>query len=328
MRALFVSTHELPLAGEFRITHGTLHSVHVVRVEIHEQGHIGRGECRPYARYGETPETVTQQIESTRNKIEHGMNVHDLQGALEAGAARNAVDCALWDLRAKQSRQPMSDLLNLPKPQRRKTAYTLSIDTPENMAKAARASTEFDILKVKVNGAMTIPSCQAIIDARPDAKLIVDANEGLNVETLKQFVSSVGEASIALIEQPLPAKAVTPDTFKGISGVPICADESIHTSADLVHIRDAGYTAVNIKLDKCGGLTDALNLAKQARDMGFIIMGGCMVASSLAIAPMMYLESFFDFIDLDGPILLKTDIENGLEYDGQWIHGPHHTLWG
>ena len=328
MHQLKVSTQTWPIAGSFRIAHGSVNEVNVVVAEISNGEYTGRGECRPYARYSETPETVTAEIMNVSDIIKDGISTKDLQDVLPAGAARNAVDCALWDLRAKHTGKPVWQMLNLPKPVPRTTAFTLSIDTPARMAKAALKAKQYPILKLKINGADGLPACLAVLEARPDAQLILDANEALSTHELLKFRSALAHAPILLIEQPIKA-----EIFDQIDNTPealpiLCADESLHTRADLQSLWDAGYRAVNVKLDKCGGLTEAINLMQQAKSMGFLIMSGCMVGTSLAMAPMMILESFADFIDLDGPLLLAKDIQAGLRYEEALIHPASRKLWG
>lgn len=328
MYQLKVNTQTWPVAGSFRIAHGSVSEVHVVLVEISDGTYTGRGECRPYARYGETPASVTDEILAVSNDIQTGIDTQALQTLLPAGAARNAVDCALWDLKAKQSNTPVWKMLNLPQPSARTTAFTLSIDSPERMAKAAAAARQHPILKLKIGGMDGLPACLAVLDARPDAELIIDANEALSAVELIEFRTALSRAPVLMIEQPLPS-----DIYDQIDNSPdalpiLCADESLHTRDDLQRLWDAGYRAVNVKLDKCGGLTEAVELMRQAKSMGFLIMSGCMVGTSLAMAPMMILESFADFIDLDGPLLLAKDIDCGLDYDGAIINPPSSELWG
>jgi len=245
---------------------------------------------------------------------------------LPAGPALNALDCALWDLRAKMTATPIWDLLGTAKPQSRQTAFTLSIDSPKNMAKAAIDAAMYPVLKIKIGSQDSLECVKAVCAARPNAQLIVDANEAIKPSELTTFHSALLGHNIALIEQPLPAGMDTKNRLP--SGLSYCADESLHTEADLPRLKAAGYKAVNVKLDKCGGITAALTLMKAAKDMGFEVMAGCMVGSSLAMAPMMTLESLADYIDLDGPLLLAGDIENGLHYNGAWVHPPSAELWG
>jgi len=328
MRKLTQKIRIWPIAGSFRIAHGSVSQIEVVQVTITQDGFTGRGECRPYARYGETAATVATLIQAAQHNVESGMSQKDLQSVMSAGAARNAVDCALWDLRAKQENTKIWDLLGTPPPKPRLTAFTLSIDTPAKMAKAARAAQKYPILKLKIGGPEGLDACLAVMQARPDAQLIVDANEALTPVQLKQFQTTLSALPVLTIEQPLKA-----DQFDQISNHPndlpiLCADESLHTREDLGRLWAAGYRAVNVKLDKCGGLTEAVAVMKEAKAMGFLIMAGCMVGTSLAMAPMMVLESYADFIDLDGPLLLAKDIKDGLQFDGPYIHPPRPALWG
>lgn len=328
MYQLKVNTKTWPVAGSFRIAHGSVTEVHVVEVEISDGSYIGRGECRPYARYGETPENVTAQIMNVSDTINAGIDTGGLQDLLPAGAARNAVDCALWDFKAKQNRTPVWKTLGLSKPKPRITAFTLSIDSPARMAKAAIEARKYPILKLKIGGKAGLESCLAVLDARPDAELIIDANEALTPAELVTFRSALAHAPVLLIEQPVKAEIFDQVEYAPEKLPVFCADESLHTRADLQRLWDAGYRAVNVKLDKCGGLTEGVALMRQAKSMGFLIMSGCMVGTSLAMAPMMILESFADFIDLDGPLLLAKDIENGLQFDGAIINTPRQALWG
>jgi len=328
LRELILTMEHWPVAGSFRISRSSLTQITVVTAEIREGQHHGKGECRPYARYNETPESITAQIETVRTEIEAGMDIENLQSALPAGAARNAVDCALWDLKAKQTGRSVSDLFFLPPPKSRLTAYTLSIDTPAKMRAAALEAKDYPLLKIKIGGKNGLEACLAIIDARPDAELIIDANEALAPMDIGGFQSALAEKPVVMIEQPLPQRV-----FDKISYAPdalpiFCADESLHTANDLEKIWTAGYRAVNVKLDKCGGVTAGLDLMQAAKARGFIIMAGCMVGTSLAMAPMMILESFADYIDLDGPLLLAKDREKGLRYEGPIIHPVKRELWG
>ncbi|MBL4870448.1 MAG: dipeptide epimerase [Robiginitomaculum sp.] len=328
MYQLNVTAKTWPTVGSFRTAHGSVDEIHVVNVSIKAGNGIGRGECRPYPRYNETSASVVKQIESIRPHIESGLNLANLQSLLPAGAARNAVDCALWDLKAKLSKKPIWEILGVPTPRPRITAYTLSIDSPAKMAKAALAAKKYPILKLKINGLDGLPACLAVLNARPEVQLIIDANESLTARELVIMRQKLAHLPVLLIEQPLNAEA-----FDQIENLPdalpiLCADESLHTRYDLSALWQAGYRAVNVKLDKCGGLSEALHLMKTARSMGFVIMSGCMVSTSLAMAPMMVLESFADYIDLDGPLLLAKDIKNGLKYSSEFIYPPQNTLWG
>jgi L-alanine-DL-glutamate epimerase-like enolase superfamily enzyme len=317
-----------PIAGSFRIAHGSVTEIEVVRVTIHEDGFVGHGECRPYARYGENSQSELAQIETAREFIKNSGTQMELASYMPAGAARNAVDCALWDLQAKQSGKPVWELLGTAEPKPRQTAFTLSIDTPTRMAQAARNAAAYPILKLKIDGLRGLKACMAVMKARPDAQLIIDANEALSPKQLIEFRKSLKGYPVLMIEQPVKS-----DMYDQIENAPdrlpiLCADESLHTSADLTKLWQAGYRAVNVKLDKCGGLTEGVKLMREAKEMGFIIMAGCMVGTSLAMAPIMTLESFADVIDLDGPLLLGKDVKNGLRYEGAIIYPPTTKLWG
>ncbi|PHS39283.1 MAG: dipeptide epimerase [Robiginitomaculum sp.] len=325
---LELNTQTWPTAGSFRIAHGSVKEIHVIRVSIGDEKFSGHGECRPYARYAETPQTVTAQILTIADEIKSGISTAALQTRLPAGAARNAVDCALWDLKAKQAGKPVWTLLNTPKPRSRTTAFTLSIDRPEKMAAAAKAAKQYPILKLKIDGPQGLEACLAVLKARPDAQLIIDANEALSPKDLPNFRHALAHAPVLMIEQPLRANEFSPVSYSPDDLPILCADESLHTRADLQKLWTAGYRAVNVKLDKCGGLSEALLLMREAKSMGFLIMAGCMVGTSLAMAPMMVLESFADFIDLDGPLLLAKKCENGIKYEGAIINPPPPELWG
>lgn len=328
MYQLKVTTQTWPIAGSFRIAHGSVQKIHVVHVEINDGQFSGRGECRPYPRYNETAASVTEQIYSISKHIASGITTGELQSLMPAGAARNAVDCALWDLLAKQTKTFVWKLLKLQKPRPRITAFTLSINSPERMAECALKCMQYPILKLKIDGVDGLNSCLAVLNARPDAQLIIDANESLSSKELIKFRAALTNAPVLMIEQPL--KADNYDLIDNSSNIlPIlCADESLHTRSDLQKLWDVGYRAVNVKLDKCGGLTEALAVMQEAKSMGFTIMAGCMVGTSLAMAPMLILESFADVIDMDGPLLLAKDMPHGLHYDAAVVSPPVSKLWG
>ncbi len=325
MRQLKIQIRHWPVAGTFRIARNALTAIPVVTVTLSDGHHQGQAECRPYGRYDENCESVCAQIQSVQNAIETGMDRTALQSALPAGAARNALDCALWDLQAKQSKTAIWQNLKITKPGPRITAFTLSLDTPKAMAKAASQAIDYPLLKIKIGSKNSLECVLAIIKARPDATLIIDANEALNSAALPMFLKAIPVKNIALIEQPLPAGHSTPLPETGHI---LCADESLHTSTDLPHLWQQGYRAVNVKLDKTGGITQAHDTMIRARTMGFKVMAGCMVGSSLAMAPMVILESLADFIDLDGPLLLERDIDNGLSYKGAMVYPPTSALFG
>lgn len=293
---------------------------------ISDGRYAGRGECVPYRHYGETIAGVLAQIEAAAPRIAAGLDRGALQSAMPAGAARNAVDCALWDLEAKIGGRRVHQLIGTSAPVPLETAYTLSLGTPEEMAAQATANAQRPLLKVKIGGEGDIERMRAVAEAAPRSRIILDANEGWTQANLAPHLHAAHEIGIALIEQPLPAgeDAALRDVARL---VPICADESVHTADDLLRLVGL-YDAVNIKLDKAGGLTAALKLRDQARELDFKIMVGCMVGSSLAMAPAVLLAQGADFVDLDGPLLLARDREAPLAYAGSLVSPPEAELWG
>jgi L-alanine-DL-glutamate epimerase-like enolase superfamily enzyme len=282
----------------------------------------------PYRRYGDAVDGVVAEIEAQRRAIERGMSRLELQGAMPAGAARNALDCAFWDLEAKISGVPAWRLAGLERaPHPVATAFTLSLGTPEAMGAAARDASAMPVLKLKLGGDdADIARVTAVRRAAPRARLIVDANEAWSLDQLAAFAPRLAELGVALIEQPLPAGQ--DEALAGYaSPVPLCADESCH-GLDSLPALSGRYQAVNIKLDKTGGLTHALELQRAAASAGFGIMVGCMVATSLAMAPAFLLAQQADFVDLDGPLLLERDREPVIAYDGAWMQMPAPELWG
>jgi L-Ala-D/L-Glu epimerase len=320
MRNLEQAVEHWPIAGSFTISRGSRTEAIVIVVRITENGVTGLGECVPYARYGESIESVTAQIESVRSAIENGASRQDLLTLLPPGAARNAVDCALWDLEAKASGKPLHVLAGTPAPQPMITAYTLSLGTPESMREAAAKAAHRPLLKVKLGGEGDPARIAAVRAGAPDSRLIVDANEAWRPETLHANLAACEVAGVELIEQPLPAGE---DAALGDVKTPIalCADESIHDSRGIVHL-PPWYSAVNIKLDKTGGLTDALALLAAAHARGLRIMVGCMLGTSLAMAPAVILAEGADFVDLDGPLLLARDRDPGMTYEGSLLVPP------
>lgn len=325
-RVLSVVDERFPIAGTFTISRGSKTEAEVLTCTIAESDFIGRGECVPYKRYGETLESVREQIEKARRAIENGATRVDLLTLMSAGAARNAVDCALWDLEAKTSGMSVVSRLGLASPRALETAYTLSLGEPEAMAAQARANASRPLLKVKIGGDNDIARIRAVTEAAPNSRIILDANEGWTDANIVANLAVAADLGIALIEQPLPAGA---DQILGRipHPVPICADESVHIAADLSELKGL-YDAVNIKLDKSGGLTAALELRDQARALGFKVMVGCMVGTSLAMAPAVLLAQDAEFVDLDGPLLLARDRSPGLIYEGSMVSPPLPELWG
>jgi L-alanine-DL-glutamate epimerase-like enolase superfamily enzyme len=315
-----------PLKGTFRIARGARTKAQVVTVQLEHQGFVGRGECVPYARYGEQCDSVMAQLEAIRKQVEAGVDIEGCQSLLPAGAARNALDCALWDLKAKTLNQPVWTLAGLPEPKPLITAFTISLDTPEAMTQAALAARGQLILKVKLGGESDLDCVRAVAKARPDARLIVDANEGMQPDTLPCLLAEARSLNIIVVEQPF---AASKDSRLGQVAAPIaiCADESFHTSAD-IEILVQNYDAVNVKLDKTGGFTEALKSIREARAAGLRIMMGCMVGTSLVTAPAVLLAQLADWVDLDGPLLLDQDRDPGLVYDGSSVHPPSRDLWG
>lgn len=314
-----------PISGSFTISRGAKTEAVVVVAEIGDGNVTGRGECVPYSRYGETPEAVADAIGSLGKAVEQGLDRAALERELPPGAARNALDCALWDLKAKKAGKRVWELAALPAPQAVTTAYTLSLDTPDAMAAAARG-VKYPLLKLKLGAKGDPERLMSVRAARLDARLIVDANEGWQASSLAENFEACVAAGVELIEQPLPA--AEDDVLATIKRpVPVCADESLHDRASLAAIKGK-YDAVNIKLDKTGGLTEAIKLADKAERAGFIIMLGSMVSTSLGLAPAMLLASRARFVDLDGPLLLAKDRTPGLRYDGATVFPPEPDLWG
>lgn len=326
MPRLTVAVERFPIAGSFTISRGSRTEAVVVVATIEDGGFRGRGECVPYARYGETVESVAATLEQQAGWLAGGKGRFDLAERMKPGAARNALDCALWDLEAKRTGTPAHELAGVAAPRPVTTAYTLSLGEPEAMEEAARAASHRPLLKVKLGGAGDPERIAAVRRGAPDSRLIVDANEAWSPETIRDNLTACAAAGVGLIEQPLPAgdDGLLAEIDRTI---PICADESLHDRAGLDALARR-YDAINIKLDKAGGLTEALKLAHEARARGFEIMVGCMVGSSLAMAPAMLIAHHAAYVDLDGPLLLAQDREPALRYDGSTVHPPLPELWG
>lgn len=326
-RQLSVRIERFPIAGRFTIARGSRTEAVVVTVAIRDRDAVGRGECVPYARYGESVEGVAAAIERLRPVVEEGLTRFDLQAALPAGAARNALDCALWDLDAKLTGVPVHVAAGIDRLLAVTTAYTISLGTPAEMAEAAAKAAARPILKIKFGAPEGDEArIEAVRRAAPDSTLIADANEGWSAEHLRRHLDACAAAGFALIEQPVRAEA--DDILANLArGVPICADESLHDRAGLEQLRGR-YEAINIKLDKAGGLTEALALAAEAQRLGFTIMIGCMLGSSLSMAPALLLAPMARFVDLDGPLLLARDREPGLLYEGSIVKPASSALWG
>jgi len=323
---LSVRSERWPIAGAFTISRGSKTEAEVVVAELSDGAFVGRGECTPYPRYGETVAGVAATIAGLAHDIRRGLDRSALQHALPPGAARNALDCAFIDLEAKRANRPAHELLGLAAPRPRLTAYTISLGPPEAMARAAAAASARPLLKVKLGGAGDPERIAAVRNAAPGAELIVDANEGWRAANLTANLAACAAAGVTLIEQPLPA-ADDAALAEIARPVPVCADESVHDRATLKTLVGK-YDAVNVKLDKAGGLTEALALAADARTLGFDLMIGCMIATSLAIAPALLVAEHARVIDLDGPLLLARDRPDGLRYDGSIVHPASRALWG
>jgi L-alanine-DL-glutamate epimerase-like enolase superfamily enzyme len=327
MNSISLVAHEQswPLVKPFRIARGTRTEARVVVATVTDGKYTGRGESVPIRRYGQTPASVLAQIESIKNVPE--LDRQTLQQLLPAGAARNALDCALWDLEAKRSGKRAWELANIAMVPTVETAFTIGLDTPDAMAINARANASAPILKLKLGGDdLDLPRVEAVRKEAPAARLLVDANESWSPAHYRETAAALRDLRVELIEQPFPADA--DNVLESLEHpLPVCADESCHTSADLARLLNR-YEIINIKLDKTGGLTEALLLAERARQSGLKLLTGCMVCTSLGIAPARLLASITDYVDLDGPLLLGSDCEHGLAYDNGRMGLPSRELWG
>ncbi|MFD1626219.1 N-acetyl-D-Glu racemase DgcA [Azospirillum griseum] len=327
-RHLSVRCERFPIRGAFRIARGAKTEAAVVVVEVTDGPHRGWGECVPYARYGESVEGVMDALAGLADAVAAGLDRAGLAAALPPGAARNALDCALWDLEAKRAGAPVWRLAGLDQPPGPlTTCYTLSVDEPAAMAAAARERADrHPLLKMKLTGAGDLDRVAAVRAAAPAARLVVDANEGWTLDQLADFGPALAALGVEMIEQPLPAGQ--DEALRGVScPVPLGADESCHGLESLERLRGL-YRVVNIKLDKTGGLTEALAMRRAADALGFDVMVGCMVATSLAMAPAVLIAQGARYVDLDGPLLLATDRAPGLAYDGARLSPPTPDLWG
>jgi L-Ala-D/L-Glu epimerase len=324
---LSIRIERWPIAGAFTISRGSKTEAVVVVAELTDGTHRGRGEAVPYARYGETPDGIVARIETLRPALRQGLDRATLQRALGPGAARNALDCAYWDVNARQSGCRAYELAGIPAPVPLTTAYTISLASAAEMAAAAERAAWRPLLKIKLGGGEgDRQRIAAVRRAAPRAELIVDANEGWTADNFAENLGACADAGVTLIEQPLPEGSDA--ALAGIKhAVPVCADESVHDRASLEALGDK-YDAINIKLDKAGGLTEALALAAAAEQRGLAIMTGCMVATSLAMAPAMLVGARARYVDLDGPLLLAKDRPHGLRYEGSLVYPPESALWG
>lgn len=325
MRQMTITPKSSPLKAAFAISRGAKTTAETVVVEITQEGQTGRGECVPYARYQESRISVVAQLSGIEKDIQDGLTRQDLQRRLPAGAAKCAADCALWDLEAKLTGTPVWQLAGLPEPKPLPTTMTISLDEAEAMANAAKA-THAKILKLKLGGPDDLDRVEAVRRARPDAKLVLDGNEGLDPAQFPALAERAADLGVVLIEQPFPAGQ--DDALTRRPGhVAICADESVHTRGDIQELAKK-YDAVNIKLDKAGGLTEAMRMMKEAKRCGLGTMVGCMVAGSISMAPALLLGQSADLIDLDGPLWLAEDVPHKLRYHDGVVSPPSRELWG
>jgi L-alanine-DL-glutamate epimerase-like enolase superfamily enzyme len=323
---LRVATERWPIAGAFTISRGAKTEAEVVVAEVGDGIYRGRGECVPYGRYDETVEEVGAAISALAPQVARGLDRAELQNLLPAGAARNALDCALWDLAAKRAGRAVHELAGAAPPVACVTAYTISLASPNVMADAAAKAAGRPLLKLKLGQPGDPERIRAVRAAAPGAELIVDANEGWTAENLAENLAACASAGVTLVEQPLPA---ADDAALGTfpHPIPVCADESVHDRASLARLAGK-YDAINVKLDKTGGLTEALALVEAAERIGLMLMVGCMISTSLAIAPALLVASRARVVDLDGALLLARDRPHGLRYDESRVHPASPELWG
>ena len=325
-RRLAVRQEVFPIRGAFKISRETRTQQPVVLVEIVDGDIVGRGECVPYKRYGESMDGVVEQIAALGDAIAGGLDRVGLEKRVKPGAARNGLDCALWDLEAKKAGKRVWQLAGKPEPKPVITAFTISLDTPEKMKADAAAAADRPLLKVKLGGEGDDARVRAVREGAPKARLIVDPNEAWTIELFTRYAPGLARLGIEMIEQPLPS-----DRDEALASVPhpvaVCADESCHDRHHLAELKGR-YEAINVKLDKAGGLTEAMALADAARAAGFEVMVGCMLATSLAMAPAILVAQAARWADLDGPLLLAKDREPGLRFDGSLVFPPDAALWG
>jgi len=326
MITVTASVERFKLREVFTISRGSRTEAEVVTVVAQDSAHTGRGECVPYKRYGETPDSVLAQINEMATAVASEADPITALQSHPAGAARNALDCALWDLRAKSAGRPVWDLLGLSEPTQVTTAYTLSLEDPDVMREKAARESARPLLKIKLGGEGDLARLEAVREGAPNSDIVVDANEGWTVESYAEIAPTLIRLGVKMVEQPLPAGE--DDALAGIERpLPVCADESCHTSASLPDLKGK-YDMVNIKLDKTGGLTEALKLRDDARAAGFQVMMGCMVGTSLAMAPAVLVAQGAEVIDLDGPLLLGEDRDPPITFVGSLMSPPSQALWG
>jgi len=326
MIKLSVKEDVFPLAEVFTISRGSRTEARVVTVTLTDGALTGRGESVPYARYDETMQGVIDEISALAPELEAGLTRQELQSRLSAGAARNALDCAFWDLESKRAGKTVWELAGLPKPTSCVTAYTLSLGTPESMQAKAAENAFRPLLKVKLGGEGDVERIKAVRTGAPNCDIIVDANEGWTIESYNELAPEFLRLGVKMVEQPFPAGA--DDALLNMERVlPVCADESCHDRSSLPSLHGK-YDMINIKLDKTGGLTEALLLKQEGLAAGYDIMVGCMVGSSLAMAPAVLVAQDMPIVDLDGPLLLAIDRDAALQYDDQGVHPSTPALWG
>ena len=325
-RSLAVTRERWPLRATFTISRGSKSASEVVVARVREGELEGRGECLPYPRYGETPAAVAAAIEALVPAVRDGMGRDELQEALPAGAARNALDCALWDLECKAGGARAWEIAGLAAPGPMVTTYTLSLDTPDSMRAAAARNADRPLLKLKLGGSGDVDRVAAVREGSPRARIIVDANEGWTTDDYRRLAPELARLEVDLIEQPL--RVGDDDALARLDRpVPVCADEACHDRATLDALAGR-YDVINIKLDKTGGLTEALALREEARARGFGFIVGCMIATSLSMAPALLVADGAAYVDLDGPLWLAEDRTHGLRYDRAHVHPPTAALWG
>lgn len=322
---LHTRVDQLPLKAPFRISRGVKTHAEVVVAELDDGSVQGRGECVPYGRYGETAASVTAQLAEAGRRLASGVELAATVRGMPAGAARSALDCAAWDFEARRDRS-VAERLGRSPPGAMPTAVTVSLDTPAAMHAAALAAADAPVLKVKLGPEDPAARLMAVAEGAPRARLIVDPNEGWTLPILKAMAEPISRLPVMMVEQPLPA-----GDDAGLAGLkypaPICADESVHIAADVARAADR-YQMVNVKLDKAGGLTEALAMAAQARDLGLGVLAGCMVSSSLAVAPAMWIGAIADAVDLDGPWWLVEDRPGGCRIEAGVLYPPQPGFWG
>lgn len=327
LMVLSAHSESWPIRGAFTISRGSKTSADVIVVECSKNGQrIGWGEAVPYKHYGESITQSLKEIEQIKDKIQHGLTRTALINLMPQGATRNAVDCALWDVEAKEKMKPVWQLAGLPKPKPIVTAYTISYKSAYEMGEDAKINAFRPLLKIKLGIEDDLERVEKVCTNAPNSKIIIDANEGWTIDILEKLAPKLAVLNVVLIEQPLPANqdgVLRGRTFQ----IPLCADESCRKIEDLPDLAQK-YQYINIKLDKTGGLTHAIDFVKQAQKLNLKMMIGCMVATSLSMAPAMLLGSYADYIDLDGPLLLEKDRENGIHFDHSLMHPADIALWG